>query len=431
VRFDRLARIVRAGGWGLLDQALISAASFVLLILLARSLTPHEFGAFTLVYGAMLVANYAQTAFVTQPHNVIGASLTGRDYRVYTRSLLVVQLGLSAALALAAALAALVAAGLGPDYARLLLAAAAALPLWQLQELVRRVLYTEGRQRAAFGNDAVAYGGLATGVAALAIAGSLSAPAALAVLAVSAATAAAAGSRQIRSSLGGVSWSRSAVAENLHFGKWLAGSFAAQWTATQAYLYIAALLLGVAVTGALKAVQLILSPLHVLLFSLSTMLPIRLSRTLAREPADVGETAFHHEARLAFRVTFPVVAVYCGLVALFADQILELLYGETYAGYGRVLVIFAAYYLLLYAVFLASALLTAQRRTNRLFLGNAVAAVVTVVAAWPLMRAFEAEGAALLLVVSAAALNLALWQPWAQSQRPARPRDDSAPARQG
>jgi O-antigen/teichoic acid export membrane protein len=423
---ERLARILRAGGWGLLDQALISAASFVLLILLARALSPHDFGAFTLVYGAMLVANYAQTAFVTQPHNVIGASQAGQDYRVYTRSALVVQLCFSAALALGAALAALVAAGFGSDYASLLLAAAAALPFWQLQELVRRVLYTEGRQRAAFGNDVLAYGGLAAGVAVLAIAGSLTAPAALVVLAVAAAVAAAVGFRVIRPSLASVPWSRNVVAENLHFGKWLAGSFAAQWTATQAYLYLAALILGVAVTGALKAVQLILSPLHVLLFSLSTMLPIRLSRTLAREPA-----AFDREARLAFRVTFPVVAVYCALVALFADQILELLYGETYAGYGRVLVIFAAYYLLLYAVFLATALLTAERRTNRLFLGNAVAAVVTIAAAWPLMRAFDAEGAALLLVVSAAALNLALWQPWAHSRRPARPRDDSAPARQG
>jgi O-antigen/teichoic acid export membrane protein len=415
---------VIAGAWGLLDQAVISAANLVVLVILARSLAPHDFGAFTLVFGAMLIANYAQTAFVTQPHNVIGVALSARKYRAYTRSAFLMQLSFSSALAVGVAGAALLAHAVSSDYAGLLLAAAAALPPWQLQEFIRRVLYTEAWQKLAFANDVLAYGGLAAGVAALALADVQSAPAALAVLAISSAVAAAVGLAQIRSSLREARASANVVLENVHFGKWLAASFAAQWTVTQAYLYIAAVLLGVAVTGALKAVQLVLSPLHVLFFSLSTMLPIHLARTLGHHDS-TPPSAFDRELRLVFRLSFPVVVAYCAFVALLADEILTFVYGTTYARYGSVLVIVAGYYVLLYVVFLGSAVLTARRQTNRLFLANAVGAFVTVAAAWPLMHRFHAEGAALLLVLSAGALSVALWQGWGEAQPGARPRADS------
>ena len=168
-------------------------------------------------------------------------------------------------------------------------------------------------------------------------------------------------------------------------------------------------MLSVAITGALKAVQLVLSPLHVLMFSVSTMLPIRLSQTSVNGVTGARTAGFDRVARLAFRVTCPVMLVYCGFVALFADQILELLYGATYAGYGNVLVVFAAYYVFLFGMFFASAMLTAERRTNRVFLGHGLAAVVSLAAAWPLMDAFGAEGAAIGLLLSAVVANLALW----------------------
>jgi len=420
-------RLIRASGWGVLDQTLLSAVNFLTLVLLARHVSSGSFGAFTLVYGVMLMANHAQFAFVTQPHNVIGASLTDFEYRAYTRSLLVVQLFFSAGLAAAAGVVAVGAYQLEFETA-LILAAMAALPLWQLQEFIRRVLYTEGRQAAAFANDLLSYGGQATAVAGLTFAGALTAPSALFALALTAAGASVFGLGQIRASLRGAHFSRLAVSESLAFGKWLAASIASHWTSTQAYLYIAAAVLGVAVTGALKALQIVLSPLHVLMFSLSTMLPIRLSRTLMHEAPDRREQAFRRDARFALRITFPFVAAYCGSVALFSDQILSFLYGSTYEAYGRVLVIFAAYYVLLYLAQFAGALLTARRQTDRLFLANAAAAIVAMVAAWPLMHAFGAEGAAVLLLVSAGVLSVALWWPsWAKGgQTPDESRRASA-----
>jgi len=409
----RLRRLFTTAGWGVVDQILISVVNFLTLFLIARSVEPGAFGAFSLIYGAMLIANYGQLAFITQPHNVIAASLRDGEYRVYTRSLLVAQLVVLLALAGITAAVAVVAHGVGSHATFLLLVAVIpALPLWQLQEFVRRVLYTERRQAAAFGNDLLSYGAQGVLVGVLAAVGRLTAPAALYAAALTSAAACLLGFAQIRESIRSATFSRGPVSESFAFGKWLAASIAAHWTSTQGYLYLAAAILGVAVTGALRAVQLILAPLHVLMFSLSTMLPIRLSIILAHSDKEVAARSFQQNARLALRMTFPIVVAYCVCVAVFASHIIRYAYGSTYSAYSRVLVIFALYYLLLYLAQFAATLLTAQRRTDWLFLGNASAALVTVTAAWPLMHAFGAEGAACLLVLSAGVLTTILWQPW-------------------
>jgi O-antigen/teichoic acid export membrane protein len=416
----RFRRLLQTAGWGVFDQLLLSVVNFLTLFLIARSVEPDVFGAFSLIYGAMLIANYGQLAFITQPHNVIAASLPDLDYRIYTRSLLAAQFVVTFVLAGAAAAAAVVAYGVGShDTSALLVAVIPALPLWQLQEFVRRVLYTERRQAAAFGNDLLSYGAQALLVIALAATGHLTAPAALYAAALTSAAACLLGSRQIRESFSRARLSAGPVSESFAFGKWLAAAIGAHWTATQGYLYLAAAILQVAVTGALRAVQLILAPLHVLMFSLSTMLPIRLSLVLAHDDEHLRASAFARNARLALRLTLPFVLAYCACVAIFADRIIRAAYGTRYSTYGRVLAIFALYYVLLYLAQFASTLLTAQRRTDWLFLGNAAAALVTVAGAWPLMHGFGAEGAAFLLVLSAAVLAVVLWQPWRKPFEPA------------
>jgi O-antigen/teichoic acid export membrane protein len=414
-----LRRLLRIAGWGISDQVLLSVVNFLTLFLIARSVDPEAFGAFTLVYGAMLIANYGQLAFITQPHNVIAAALRGDAYRDYTRSLLGAQVVLVTVLAAIVAAVAFVAGSIAShDTFLLLVAVLPALPLWQLQEFVRRVLYTERRQAAAFGNDLLSYGGQGLVVGALAATGRLTGPAALYAAAATSAVACVLGFAQIRRSFQRARVERGPIVESFDFGKWLAAAIATHWVATQGYLYLAAAILGVAVAGALRAVQLILAPLHVLMFSLSTMLPIRLSMVLAHADERVGASAFARNARLALRVTLPLVVAYCVCVAVFADDIIRWAYGSRYASYGRVLSIFALYYLLLFLAQFASTLLTARRRTGWLFLGNAAAALVTVAAAWPLMHAYGAEGAAFLLVLSATVLTLVLWQPWRNPFQP-------------
>ena len=95
----------------------------------------------------MLFANILQFALVTQPHNVLGVTRHGEEYRRYTTTTGLVQLLLALLLGVVAAI---VAGG----------ARIKQLPItpqldrahcfvnrcfWQLQEFIRRVMYTWGR----------------------------------------------------------------------------------------------------------------------------------------------------------------------------------------------------------------------------------------------------------------------------------------------
>src|SRR3954452_24182834 len=78
--------------WALGDQVLISGTNFVTTVLVARSLSMPEFGAFSVIYGVLLLCNIIQSTLITQAHNVLAATLTGQAYRRYTGSTAVQQL---------------------------------------------------------------------------------------------------------------------------------------------------------------------------------------------------------------------------------------------------------------------------------------------------------------------------------------------------
>src|SRR5438093_13556391 len=83
-------------GFALGDQALISGTNFATGILTARALHPDEFGTFSIIYVGLLLGNILQSTLVTQAHNVLGATRSGRDYRRYTTSAAVGQIALIA-----------------------------------------------------------------------------------------------------------------------------------------------------------------------------------------------------------------------------------------------------------------------------------------------------------------------------------------------
>ncbi|MDP9278568.1 MAG: hypothetical protein M3P00_04045, partial [Gemmatimonadota bacterium] len=159
LRGGGLRPLLRMGFWGLADQTLISIANFGTMLILARALGSSEFGAFVLAYTALLFLNGIQTALVTQPHNVLGQNRQEGDYIRYTSSTALVQVVFSAVLSVVALVSALAAAKFASHAAAILLALAPVITAWQLQEFVRRILYTEGRLATAFAVDLVSYAG--------------------------------------------------------------------------------------------------------------------------------------------------------------------------------------------------------------------------------------------------------------------------------
>ncbi|MCA9156786.1 MAG: polysaccharide biosynthesis C-terminal domain-containing protein [Planctomycetales bacterium] len=361
--------------WALADQVLISGTNFVSMILLARGLdSASTFGTFVLVHSILLFSNSIQSALVTQPHNVLGVSRQGADYVRYTSSSAVSQLAITFGFTSLVAIAWVTSLFLDWGVAPLLLAMVPVVLAWQLQEFMRRVLYTEGRTSMAFAIDVIAYGGQTAAITAFWWRGDLSGSLALYSIAVASALAAMVGLWQLRQSLDWqFDWN--VTKENWHFGKWLAGGYiVGNWFSSQLLVFLAAALLGTWAAGILRAIHTIFGPLRILAQAFSTTLPIRLAGTLENS----GPLAFRRDVGYAFLVATPLLGGYCLLVGLLSGHILTFAFGEKYSGHEYVLMLSSAAAFVGYHCIIFSATLRATRRTRQIFMCELCATCVVV-----------------------------------------------------
>lgn len=379
--------------WGIADQALASGVNFLTIVVLARALVPADFGYFVIAFTLLQSAGMLQAALVTRPHNVLGAIRRDREYAAYSTTAAAAQVALTTLLAIAAAAAAGIAYAVGSSHWQLILALVPALFAWQLQELGRRMLYTERRLRAAFVNDLLTYGTQAAALVCLWRLDLLTGTRALLTLAATFGAGAVLVAWQLRTTLSG-RLDASSLAASWRFGKWLGVAEVGQWFSTHFYVYLAALVVGPVASAALKAGQTLLGPISVLLTFVTSYLPI----VLARERAATGSTA--GTTRRALMTTLPLVVPYCLLVALFATPVLELVYGSDYGQYASVVRLFALYYVLLVFSTIAVASLSAREMTREIFTGQAAGAGLSLAIGWLLLRAYGPEGAVVGMLAS-------------------------------
>jgi O-antigen/teichoic acid export membrane protein len=404
--------------WALGDQALISGTNFVTTILVARGLdSRQEFGYFSNVYSALLFANILQTALITQPHNVLGTSRFTSDragYVRYTSTIGYAQLLLAALLSMLALLLLPTSRFLGWQVeTSLLLALVPSIAAWQLQEFVRRVLYSEQRTGAALINDIISYGGQTIGIALLFWQQQLSATRAMYVLAITSAAAAAFGLFQLRGSIMG-RIDPHAWAENWNFGKWLVGSELLSWLSSiQMYMYIAAALVGAAASGELRAVQTLYGPARVISFFLATVLPIQFAHVLSSS----GPRAMHRQLMSITMKVLPVMAVYCLMMALFAGPLLGL-FGRAFTGQHGILELYSLVAFLTYAQMMVAAALTAKRRTRYIFMGSVWGAAIALLIGTMMIKLLGVYGALVGMLLTAATVCTLYWKAYRSTISP-------------
>lgn len=393
--------------WAIADQALIAASNFVTMVLVAHGLGNLEaFGRFTLVYSALLFANIFQVSLITTPHNVLGTARHGLDYQRYTTSTLICQFLLIAVESLLVLAAAGVAYHRGWDEFGLILALIPAIAGWQLQEFVRRVMYTEGHYFGAFWNDLLSYGAQAAVIGSLHlldrlhVAGRddwLTGERAMYVLAVTSAIAAGVGLVQIRRSLTRHT-DLSALRLNWKYGKWLAGSETLTWCSSiHMYLYVAGATLGMAASAELKAAQVLFGPTRIIAYYLDTVLPTRFARKLVTG----GHGAVGAQLRwVLVRIALPLTA-FCVSIALFSKPLLRWTFGKDFSAASTILVLYSGYALVGYLQMIITAALRAQRTTHLIFFGAAVALAVALPTSFFLMPSMHVNGILIAMIAGA------------------------------
>ncbi|HVQ40496.1 MAG TPA: hypothetical protein VMS31_23340, partial [Pyrinomonadaceae bacterium] len=294
--------------------------NFLTTIILARAVSPEQYGIWTVIFGLILFLNGLHASLVTYPLSV---RLASRD-DVDGSQLVIASLGLTAILAVPQALILFGASFLigGPALA---LWASLGLLLWQLQETTRRALMARMAFRTTLYTDAISYLGQAGILWLLARNGKLSPAEGFAVIALTCGAAAVAQVVALRvRSTGAINmrdWARSCW----QTGSWVLGSNLATNFSIQAVPWALFLFRGPAEAAGFQAISNLLGVSHPIMLSLGNILVPAAARARIKDGlAGARRVALRYAAQGAL-LLLPFVLV----LLIFPTALLRLFYGAS------------------------------------------------------------------------------------------------------
>jgi O-antigen/teichoic acid export membrane protein len=364
---------------------LISLANFLATLILARNVTPTQLGVYGVGFTTLRLVRAIQEGITIQPLNTFGAAMDDQSFKQYATSTSLIQILLALAGAASVALAGWVATDIGNTTAGpTLFALWSNILWWQLQEYVRRMMYTRGQVFNATMNTLLANVvriGLMIWWASQA---RLDGVSGLYAIAMGSLVALVPGLWQTRPY-----WSRHFTSlrqtwrQNWGFGRWMLGSMIANWVSIEFYPILTAGMISFAATGAYRALQNLVAPVQLLLRATDTFLTPRAARAYHLN----GQPALARLVHRSYLVTGIPILGFLSIIVLFPAPILELLYGETYLEYSQGIYLMAAFYALMYAYWPLQTAFKAARISRPIFIANlaAILAMFTV-GIWMIQR---------------------------------------------
>jgi O-antigen/teichoic acid export membrane protein len=411
----QLGALLHRSAWGIGDQALVSAASFAMLILIARAVTPAQFGLFSIAMSFIYIEVTLIGSLLNQPFTVISAAREGEAYKSYVMSVLLAQVVCGFLVVLIVLLFAGIAATLGWHSWSLAMVLGPAVFSWQIQEFVRVVLYAEDRLRTALFNDLLAYGGQLLIIIYATERGLLTPSAALLIITAMTGLAAVVGLVLIRKSLTLSLTSASFIAnntENWKFSRWTLGSSVLTMSSTHTLPFVLGAFSGPTAAGIMRVMAATMGPTHVLLRSINGSF----GPTAARVYAGEGSIGLRALVKRMFLVIIPPMAAYCVIAAGFARPLLGLLYGDAYIDYDWLLGITALSYFIVSVYTPIEIALRAIRATSVLFRASLWNFLGVWILGAPAVYFLGLEGVSILIAVNVI-VALELWQRYSREIR--------------
>lgn len=326
VRRGRITRLA----WTSADQVVSSATNAALSFLVAREVSPSQFGAFAFAFVAFMYAVGVSRALVSDPLIVrfSGVKRSRQKRAIADSAGSAVLVGLAAG-AISAALGLMV----GDLTGKLLVVLGLLLPGLLLQDHWRQAFFASGRPRSAFVNDALWAVLQLGGVVALIQNDSGGTVAYLAVWGLSACLAAVIGMWQadvLPRVTAGVAWIRDHRDIGLRF-TW--GFLINQGAFNTAFVIVGGIA-GIAAVGAMRAAQVLMGPIRVIFSSIGSFaLPLLSRRASGGEPVTRQALAVSASAAT-------VTLAWTGLLLLMSDGVGETLLGATWESAQQVISIF-------------------------------------------------------------------------------------------
>lgn len=325
-------RNARRSAVALVDQAVVGATSLFTSLLVGRSEGPAELGLFAIGISMNLLAVSAQEALVTSPLTIFASRFKGGRRARYLGSTLA-QYGVSAATFAVVWL--LVGAVLAcwrigpPGTAEVILVLAFVTPAWLLREYARRVAFAELNTYVALIIGAVAATiqmGLLGG---LAVAGEVSAVAALGAVGAASGLTAVCWLAVRRT---GMQFARRQILATIdrhwRIGKWILAGQMADTIYNSSIPWILVFMRGKSEAGIYAACCMMVAFANPLVVSLNNVLTPR----IANAYADGGRTEVRRVTWKVTRVVAVVVGAFCLFIMVSGGFLLTQFYGEPFRG---------------------------------------------------------------------------------------------------
>ena len=400
--------LLRLLGSSVGSQALLSAASLVVGLLLIRRTSGEQYGAYVLVANAFLLLTSLQNAFFG-PSLILrmapldaaarGALVAGvhREQRQVLRwvfgsaAVLIAVLGLGGAMPGSTAL--------------LLLAAALAAPAALTRDYFRSATLAQQRAQDVMRCDLL-YALLLVGGAALATLSPLPAATAVVTLALAALCAAAALSRQLpRDVPGSASPAGGLLRQIATLGAWSTAGAAIHWTFSQGYGYLVAATLDVGAVAAIAATRLLLMPVNLLSTGVGAMmLPVTAGWLQQQAPRRVARRLVPVALGVA-----AAAALYLAAMWLLRDWIFAHVLKKDFAQRDQLLILWSAVSLLMVVRDQSVHLLVSSGRLRQLTLVTLCSALLSLCISYWGMHHYGMAGALLGVLCGEAANVLGIF----------------------
>lgn len=385
---------LRRGGFAILDQGLISGSNFLLSILLARWLSPEQYGAYAVAFGFFVLLSLVYNCLVLEPMAVFGGSSYHGSLRGYLGSLIWIHVAFSVAIASAFGASTLVAwrmspaGGLGGALAGVTIASPCVLLFW----LARRSFYLElSPAKSALG--AFVYFGLSlTGMFGLYHWGVLSSFSAFVLVGFAALITSLYLLFLLRKELARGAFEHSTKTvwgRHWRYGRWALAGAVASWIPANIYYPLLSSFGGLAHSGQLKALMNLTLPVEQVKMALGLLLIPYAAKTIERDGKG-GATS------LSRRMTLVAVAVAVGywlVVLLFRSQAFHLLYSGRYTEVATLVPAVAFGSIVWCASFGSAITLRAMESPAAVFAAFGLSAVLSVVIGIPATWRFGVSGA--------------------------------------
>ena len=420
-------RWLTKGFWAISDQGLFAASNFVLSVLLARWLTPDDYGVFSTVFAVFILIGVLHTATLSEPMLVFGSGKYKNRLSEYLGVLVyghVVFAAMGSAILLLASLAfALIHSG---SLATVLLTLALAEPFILILWLMRRACYARLEPHLAASGGALYMLIMLAGCFVLYWGGWLSAAAAFGLMGISSAVVSLWLARRLgvkRTPLGRGGLVREAFEDHWAYGRWSTANEALNWVPMNSYYLILPFLSGLAAGAEFKALMNLIMPMLQAIWALSILLLPTLVR--ARDEARAGERASDAHARFSSRVRLSLAPflliplLYWLLLGLFHRPVVAWLYDGRYVDHSALLWLLGLSPIIASAKQVLGQSLRALERPDRLFWAYVISAVGTLTVGTALVYVWGVAGAGMGFLVSqvlTAALALVFLQRLTRSQ---------------